>query len=62
MSHGISEAYLKSIFDAVDTDGSGELELDELHLALSQSVAEALPVRAARLLLRIYDTDGDGSV
>lgn len=30
--------------------------------ALSQSVCESFPITAARMLLRMYDSDGDGTV
>ena len=50
-----------AVFQQVDRDRSGSISLPELHLALCQG-GEAFSIKAARLLLRLYDADRSGSL
>ena len=50
-----------AVFQSVDRDRSGSISLPELHMALCQG-GEAFSIKAARLLLRLYDADRSGSL
>ena len=58
---GISVQDFKSIFDELDTDGSGELDWNEFKNALS-GLGIRLPIQKVRNLFEALDDDRQGSV
>lgn len=57
-----TDVHIRSVFNAVDVDGSGGIELDELVEALTQPGARRFPIASARMLFRLHDTNGDGDI
>lgn len=53
--------WIESIFDAVDTDGSREIEYTEWLAAAAQENAYSCD-QVVRSAFRIFDTDGDGQI
>mmetsp|Transcript_7162 Transcript_7162/g.15145 ORF Transcript_7162/g.15145 Transcript_7162/m.15145 type:complete len:682 (+) Transcript_7162:137-2182(+) len=53
--------YLREQFEMIDTDGSGELEEDEMR-ALFESMGKPVSKRIIANLMRLSDTDGNGTI
>lgn len=56
-----SEEYLREKFEAIDEDGSGELEEDEMR-ALFDSMGRKVSKRIIANIMRLSDTDGNGTI
>jgi len=56
-----SESYLKEKFDAIDEDGSGELDEDEMRV-LFDSMGRSVSKRIIANIMRLSDADGNGTV
>jgi NAD(P) transhydrogenase len=56
-----SEEYLRERFDAIDEDGSGELDEDEMR-ALFNSMGRTVSKRIIANIMRLSDTDGNGTI
>ena len=54
------DEYLREQFEMIDTDGSGELEEDEMR-ALFESMGKPVSKRIIANLMRLSDTDGNGT-
>ena len=54
------DAYLREQFEMIDTDGSGELEEDEMR-ALFENMGKPVSKRIIANLMRLSDTDGNGT-
>ena len=52
---------VRASFEAIDTDGSGELDKEELRAALKGLGMPSTPSQAAVVMAK-YDTDGDGTL
>jgi len=55
------EAWVDDIFDAADTDGSGEITITEWEAGALQSL-ECMSDECIRAAFRVFDADGDGSI
>jgi len=55
------DAYLREQFEMIDTDGSGELEEDEMR-ALFENMGKPVSKRIIANLMRLSDTDGNGTI
>eukprot|EP00986_Skeletonema_menzelii_P005885 scaffold2204_cov150-Skeletonema_menzelii.AAC.2 len=56
-----SEEYLREKFDAIDEDGSGELDEDEMR-ALFASMGRTVSKRVIANIMRLSDEDGNGTI
>jgi len=56
-----SEEYLREKFDAIDEDGSGELDEDEMR-ALFASMGRTVSKRVIANIMRLSDVDGNGTI
>ena len=56
-----SEDYLRERFDAIDEDGSGELDEDEMR-SLFESMGRTISKRIIANIMRLSDTDGNGTI
>ena len=56
-----SDEELKLAFDAIDTDKSGDIELDELRTAI-RAIKTSTDDEAVAQMLKIADADGSGSI
>merc|ERR1719491_2538120 len=56
-----TEEYIREKFDLIDTDGSGELEEDEMR-ALFASMGRSVSKRIVANLMRLSDADGNGTI
>ena len=56
-----TEAFLREKFDAIDEDGSGELEEDEMR-ALFESMGRPVSKRIIANIMRLSDEDGNGTI
>ena len=56
-----SESYLREKFDAIDEDGSGELDEDEMR-ALFESLGRPVSKRIIANIMRLSDLDGNGTI
>ena len=56
-----STEYLKEKFDAIDDDGSGELDKQEMR-ALFSSMGRSVSKRVISNLMRLSDLDGNGTI
>ena len=56
-----SEEELRTVFDAIDTDGSGDIDLGELRAAITQISPDADEATIQKMLT-IADADGSGEV
>jgi len=56
-----SEEYLREKFDAIDEDGSGELDENEMR-ALFESMGRTVSKRIIANIMRLSDTDGNGTI
>jgi len=56
-----SEDELRAVFDAIDTDGSGDIDLGELRAAITQVSPTADEDTIAKMLT-MADADGSGEV
>lgn len=63
MSHHIlnNEDRIKNLFEAMDTDGSGELDARELQVAFEELGAR-MHIQECRNIIGLFDTDGSGSI
>uniref|UniRef100_A0A915DL47 EF-hand domain-containing protein n=1 Tax=Ditylenchus dipsaci TaxID=166011 RepID=A0A915DL47_9BILA len=55
-------ANLQSIFQSVDRDRSGRISSDELQKALSNGTFMPFNPETCRLMIGMFDTDGDGGI
>ena len=66
LAHAIGDrsglAALHSLFDEFDTDGSGQLELNEFSQALSKFGAKDLDEARVRRIFEAIDADGSGNI
>merc|ERR1712222_207524 len=60
-STDFTEDYIREKFDAIDTDGSGELDEDEMR-ALFESMGRPVSKRIIANLMRLSDIDGNGTI
>merc|ERR1712113_458955 len=58
---GNLEAWVDDIFEAIDTDGSGEIEFTEWEAAALQNLAHTSD-EALRAAFRVFDLDEDGQI
>ena len=56
---GFDDEYLREKFDAIDDDGSGELDEGEMR-ALFESMGRPVSKRVVANIMRLSDTDGNG--
>ena len=56
---GFDDEYLRGKFDAIDDDGSGELDEGEMR-ALFESMGRPVSKRVVANIMRLSDTDGNG--
>lgn len=56
-----SEEFLREKFEAIDEDGSGELEEDEMR-ALFESMGRPVSKRIIANIMRLSDEDGNGTI
>ena len=56
---GFDDKYLREKFDAIDDDGSGELDEGEMR-ALFESMGRPVSKRVVANIMRLSDTDGNG--
>jgi NAD(P) transhydrogenase len=57
----LTDSYLKEKFDAIDEDGSGELDEDEMR-ALFESMGRCVSKRIIANIMRLSDLDGNGTI
>ena len=55
------EGYVRAKFDAIDTDGSGELDEEEMR-ALFESMGRSVSKRVISNIMRLSDLDGNGTI
>jgi len=58
---GVLEAKLRKLFDMFDADGSGGIDLDELHAAL-KGLGVIVSEDEAAVMMHQADTDGNGTI
>ena len=56
-----TEEFLREKFDAIDEDGSGELDEDEMR-ALFESMGRPVSKRIIANIMRLSDVDGNGTI
>jgi len=57
-----SEPELRRVFDAIDTDGSGDIDMDELRQAIQLVRGEEIDDEVLKKMIKFGDTDGDAEV
>ena len=58
----VTTSFMLELFDSIDEDGSGEIDVDELFEAVKKTGLESISMDQVKKMVRIADTDGDGLI